>query len=214
MHGSSPSIVVRPEEGPVPLTVSQPDSQLLTVAFIGRMVPIKNFKQVSLAARAVNVRLKIIIAGHLEDRQYWEVCRANLAALASSVHVEVLGHLDHDGVQAVIRRADAMVLPTRGENFGHAIAEALAHGCPVMIPDTTMWTPLVNAGAGWIIDVDDPARLVVALRELSAAPVEERARRRQMVLDIYSNWWVGQQQQASSLFDDALRSRQPSGSTC
>jgi len=46
----------------------------------------------------------------------------------------------------------AMLLPTQGENFGHAIFEALAAGTPVLIPDTTPWTATVRAGAGMLLE--------------------------------------------------------------
>ena len=47
---------------------------------------------------------------------------------------------------------------TSGENFGHAIIEALACGCPVIISDQTPWNDLESFGAGWVIPLDDEKR--------------------------------------------------------
>jgi glycosyltransferase involved in cell wall biosynthesis len=43
------------------------------------------------------------------------------------------------------------VLPTLGENFGHAIFESLAAGRPVLISDQTPWRNLKQDFAGWDI---------------------------------------------------------------
>jgi hypothetical protein len=42
-----------------------------------------------------------------------------------------------------------LYLPTRGENFGHAIAESLNHATPVIISDQTPWRKLERIGVGW-----------------------------------------------------------------
>ena len=43
---------------------------------------------------------------------------------------------------------DLFFLPTRGENFGHVIAEALSVGTPVLISDQTPWRKLAAVGLG------------------------------------------------------------------
>ena len=45
-------------------------------------------------------------------------------------------------------KAHLFVLPTEGENFGHAIFEALAVGCPILISDQTPWRKLSEKKAG------------------------------------------------------------------
>ena len=47
------------------------------------------------------------------------------------------------------RSADLFILPTRGENFGMVVAEALAAGTPVITTTSTPWSNLVSNGAGW-----------------------------------------------------------------
>lgn len=47
------------------------------------------------------------------------------------------------------RQADLFVLPTRGENFGMVVAEALAAGTPVMTTTGAPWAGLRDHRAGW-----------------------------------------------------------------
>jgi glycosyltransferase involved in cell wall biosynthesis len=64
---------------------------------------------------------------------------------------------------SVYQATDIFVLPTRNENFGIAVAEALAAGVPVISTKGAPWSGLVNERCGWWIDHgEDP--LVQALR--------------------------------------------------
>jgi glycosyltransferase involved in cell wall biosynthesis len=57
----------------------------------------------------------------------------------------------------VLQRSHIFALPTTGENFGHAIFEALAAGRPVLISDQTPWRHLRQAEAGWDIPLNASA---------------------------------------------------------
>jgi len=49
--------------------------------------------------------------------------------------------------------ADVFVLPTKSENFGMAVAEALAHGVPAVVTNGAPWQGLETHDCGWWIDV-------------------------------------------------------------
>lgn len=183
----------------------------LTALFLARMVPIKNFALLLDAVRHVEFPLNILVAGALEDKDYWEFCQPLIQQLPVHVTLSVLGHLDDAAVASAIDRSSVMILPTRSENFGHAIAESLAAGCPVMIPDTTGWTDVVRAGAGWIIDVDNPFPLLRALNDLAQEPESSIIARRRQVQIAYKTWLDGQALH-NSLFVEAWRHKQAPGS--
>jgi glycosyltransferase involved in cell wall biosynthesis len=56
-----------------------------------------------------------------------------------------------------LRAADVLVLPSHQENFGIAVAEALACGVPVLISNkVNIWREVEQDGAG-LVDCDDEA---------------------------------------------------------
>ena len=56
--------------------------------------------------------------------------------------------------------ASLFLLPSHGENFGLSIAEALAHGVPALVTDTTPWSGLNREGCGWCVPWSDYAATV------------------------------------------------------
>jgi glycosyltransferase involved in cell wall biosynthesis len=79
-----------------------------------------------------------------------------------------------DHVIELYLASDAFVLASRFEGYGMAIAEAIAHGLPVVsttagaIPDT------VPAEAGLLVPPDDVEALAQALCDLISDPVERK----------------------------------------
>jgi glycosyltransferase involved in cell wall biosynthesis len=63
--------------------------------------------------------------------------------------VTFTGMLRGSEKHAVLRHSELFVLPTRGENFGIAVAEALAHGTPAITTTAAPWSDLVIAECGW-----------------------------------------------------------------
>jgi glycosyltransferase involved in cell wall biosynthesis len=86
------------------------------------------------------------------------------------------GHLDGACKRAALARAELFVLPSHSENFGMAIAEALAAGCPAIATRATPWRALERESAGWWID-NDTSSLEAALGHALALPCEDLAAR-------------------------------------
>ncbi len=73
-----------------------------------------------------------------------------------------LGGVDDADLDALYRRASALVYPSRHEGFGMPVLEAMAHRCPV-ISSTATAIPEVAGDAALLVDPDDPAGLAEAI---------------------------------------------------
>ncbi|MBI5257445.1 MAG: glycosyltransferase family 4 protein [Burkholderiales bacterium] len=96
--------------------------------------------------------------------------RAAITAQGLGGRVRLHGEVSAPALQALYAQADAFVLATYFEGYGMALAEALAHGLPVVsttagaIPDT------VPADAGLLVPPGDVAALRAALAALLDEP--------------------------------------------
>ena len=77
--------------------------------------------------------------------------------------------------EAAFKWCDVLILPSRSENFGLVVAEALARGKPVITTKGTPWNRVVEQGCGWWVDVTAEA-LRDAIMECVNMPRSELAK--------------------------------------
>ena len=128
----------------------------IKILFTGRIHPIKNLDFLLELLAAVPWKVELSIVGNLEDAAYWERCKAIIGRLPSNIAVNYIGEVPNDQLAAIITGHHVFCLPTRGENFGHAILEALSQGRPSIISDQTPWRHLFEHKAGWDLPLDRP----------------------------------------------------------
>jgi len=106
-----------------------------------------------------NIENKFIldIYGTIKDSNYWNECQ-DIIQKSLSDKVFYKGELQNDLVPGKLLEYHFFLLPTLGENFGHAIYEALSNGIPVIIGDRTPWKGLEKDKAGWDISLDNPGK--------------------------------------------------------
>jgi glycosyltransferase involved in cell wall biosynthesis len=94
--------------------------------------------------------------GPVGDEDYFDECLRRLKRL-SHVGFEYKGEIDPAFIPSKMTEAHIFYLATRGENFGHSIAEALSLGRPVIISNKTPWHNLEMNFAGFDLELDDEA---------------------------------------------------------
>jgi glycosyltransferase involved in cell wall biosynthesis len=87
--------------------------------------------------------------------------------------VKLLSDVPHHRLEEMLTAHHLFCLPTQGENFGHAIFEALAAGRPVLISDQTPWRSLAKRKAGWDIPLSDSTGFVNAIETVAAMDLRE-----------------------------------------
>lgn len=146
------------------------------VLFLSRLDPKKNVESLIDAFSGlgeVAAGWRLVIAGGGE-RAYVDSLRTRAAHAAD--RVEFVGWLSGEAKLRALRTAQIFVLPSKQENFGIAVAEAMASGVPVVVSEAVALSGVVRrVGAGWVAP-DQAEGLAGVLAEAIASPVE-RARR-------------------------------------
>lgn len=127
----------------------------LSLAFVSRICPMKNLDFALRALSNISGNIDFDICGPIEDMKYWQDCKNLIANLPKFIKVRYLGEIPHDEVNYFFKDHHVFLFPTRGENFGHVISEALCAGCPIIISDQTLWRDLQNHGVGWDLPLDN-----------------------------------------------------------
>jgi glycosyltransferase involved in cell wall biosynthesis len=150
----------------------------LRILFLSRVSKMKNLDYALKCLHGLKGRVTFDIVGPAEDAAYWKACQAIIATLPSNVTVNYLGCVKHELVHQTMADHDVFFLPTRGENFGHVIIEALVAGLPVVISDQTPWSGLEALGVGWALPLAVPEGFTRALQtcvDLDAAAFQVRS---------------------------------------
>jgi glycosyltransferase involved in cell wall biosynthesis len=123
-----------------------------TALFLGRIYPIKGLPMLVEAwSRLRPVGWRLRIAGPDEAGHQKQVEKAVADAGLNDI-ISFLGPVDPELKSDLFWDADLFVLPTYSENFGMAIAEALAHGLPVLTTTGAPWPMLQETGCGWWVE--------------------------------------------------------------
>ena len=190
----SQPVCIIPNGVEVPDLKPKPQTDRRTILFLGRIHPIKGVDILLEAWRAVSHRFPewdLRIAGPDDG------CLPRMQALAKKLNlkrVEFCGQLYGEEKLAAYREADLFVLPTRSENFGSTVAEALAAGTPAVVTRRAPWPGLERYKVGWWIEIGlDPlvGCLEEAMKESAASLAERGARGREWMMREYSRAHVG-----------------------
>ncbi|AOT70129.1 glycosyltransferase family 4 protein [Geosporobacter ferrireducens] len=137
----------------------------LRIVFVSRIHPKKNLKQAIQLLQKINGTVILNIYGPIEDSEYWDDCKREIALLPSNVKVVYQGIVNHEEIIIVFKNHHVFLLPTLGENFGHVISEAFIGGCPVIISDQTPWRGLEEAQVGWDIELNCKQKFIDSIQE-------------------------------------------------
>jgi glycosyltransferase involved in cell wall biosynthesis len=188
--GPDVPVLVRENETSLPASASKPElhSGVLKTVFISRITPKKGLLTALEALKSTKADLILDVYGPEEDTDYAARCREAASQIPANVAVRFLGPVQPHAVRSTLQKYDAMLFPTRGENFGHVIAESLSASCPVVCPPTTPWTQRIANGGGFIVHPNDPHLWKQAIEQLASLSPSGRLTLRFSAGRTYDEW--------------------------
>lgn len=114
------------------------------------------------ALKDVDHAMLLDLYGPIYDQSYWARCQRVIKGLPKHINVKYRGIANSEDVPKILSNYHFFILLSQGENFGHAIIEALAAGCPVLISDKTPWKNLEQQQIGLDINISENYNIVSA----------------------------------------------------
>ena len=138
---------------------------VLKLVSVGIISPMKNYLAVLKALQNVEAAVAYTIYGPVKEPRYWEDCLQAIKSLPANITVHYHPELPAHKVKGKLQGEHVFILPSKSENYGHAIVEALSTGLPVITSEGVPWLGLEEAGAGVNIDMNEDALGMNALQE-------------------------------------------------
>jgi glycosyltransferase involved in cell wall biosynthesis len=161
--------VARPGVDPVPAPARPVRGHLLCVG------PLAYHKGQDLVVEALaglrDLDWQCVLAGSLDrDPDFAGQLRARITRLGCGHRIRLAGILTGTALRYAYSTADLLVAPSRSETYGMAVAEALAHGLPVLAADVGGLPEALGSGTGGtrpgqLLPPGDPAAIAAAITD-------------------------------------------------
>lgn len=155
-------------------------SQVPIILFMSRIEPKKGLDLLIPALEIIlgsGIKFNFILAGsNPQDADYETQIKVQLQNSSLAKYTTITGFVSGDLKLELLTNADLFVLPSYYENFGIAVAEAMAAGVPVVISDRIhISEDIRQAEAGWVGPLEVEA--IASLIKSAILNPEERKRR-------------------------------------
>ncbi len=140
-----------------------------TIAAIGRWTHIKNFQ--SFISAHTELRTKhwphraIMITSHWDER------------FGIPETIERKDSMDQEQLRAFYKSIDLLIVPSHFETFCNVAAEAIIHGCSVLVSENVGFAEVLRkAGLGRMViaSFDDPSVVAAAIRSLAESTLSKK----------------------------------------
>jgi len=161
----------------------------LRLVFLGRIDPKKGIENLLAACSrlaAVGRPWSLTIAGS-GDPTYTSGLEESARKLGLQERVSFVGEVRGQAKADLFAASDLGVFPSHTENFAMVVAEALAHGVPVIASKGTPWCGLDAHGCGLWVE-NDPATLSAAIERMGRMPLAEMGERGRRWMEEEFTW--------------------------
>lgn len=160
--------------------------------FLGRLHPIKAIESLLQACGKLRdtpgLPWRLAIAGWGEEAYVSEL-KQQIEILGVQDRVSLLGPVVGPTRQRLFEDSDVVIVPSHSESFGLVVAEALAHGVPVIASKGTPWQEVEKRGCGlWVENAPDA--LASAIARIHSMPLKDMGKRGRDWMQRYFTWDV------------------------
>jgi glycosyltransferase involved in cell wall biosynthesis len=158
----------------------------LRLLYLGRLHPIKGIENLlhALSNTTQEVTLKLYGDG---DPDYRHSLRVLAKKLNLDDRVQFNEHVSGEAKRNCFLNTDVCIVPSFIENFGMVVAEALAHGVPVIASRGTPWQRAEEIGCGLWRD-NDPTSLAEAIMQIKTMPLVEMGEKGRVWVEKEYSW--------------------------
>ena len=123
----------------------------------------KNISLVLDALLKIEGEIEYHIYGPVKDEEYWNTCKEKIKNLPANIRVQYHKEFEPVQLNSILSTAHVFILPSKSENFGHAIYEALSAGLPVITSHHTPWNQLDASLAGMNVSTENADNIATAI---------------------------------------------------
>ena len=133
--------------------------------------------------------ISLDICGYYEDSKYYK----SLKMLTKKLNIknitfskEVVGK---EKKQKFIE-SDILILPSKSENFGLVIAEAMSYGLPVIVSENTPWEFIEEKKCGWIVKLNEKSIIstIKFVKNLNLSTLKEIGQNGRLLIENTYSW--------------------------
>ncbi len=157
---------------------------------------------------------QLVLAGsNPQNPGYVEEIRQQIQSSPLRQCTQFTGFVTGEEKAALLRDADLFVLPSYYENFGIAVAEAIASGTPVVISQGVyIWEEIQNTEAGWVCECDVNS-LAHSLRLALSSSLERQRRGKNGVAYAQNHYsWAAIADQMITIYEQLITQKKNSSS--
>lgn len=139
----------------------------IRIVFLSRITLKKNLSYALDIVKSLKGEIVFDIYGPIQDEKYWKECKGKMQHMPDNIVCQYKGEVHTDDAMKIFSQYHFMLFPTRGENYGHVIAEAMAAGCVPVISDKTPWKELDKRQAGFVVKLEDMEKFTQVMQSLT-----------------------------------------------
>ncbi|MBC7721260.1 MAG: glycosyltransferase, partial [Pedobacter sp.] len=156
---------------PLPEISQQPikQNEALRLVYYSLITSKKNLYLLLKALTKIKFAVSLDIYGPIIESSYWDECLAVINSLPNNITISYKGNVLFADFAKTAPNYHFMMLPSKGENFGHVIYEALSLGLPVVISRFTPWN-FVEGSIGYYVSLEEEsiAQTIEKIQQLNA----------------------------------------------